>query len=127
GDATTLTVKGKLVPGKGGAGASPDAFGDPDTLTVQVPAIAGCALTFTAKPDKSGLAMGAPKLYDPSGAEVTLSASEAVIKKGALTLKKTLPASGDWTIVLTAAPGASGKFTYSFKTKEPPKVLYSVD
>jgi hypothetical protein len=125
--ATTLTVKPKFGAPKGGSGASPDAFGDDDALSVRVPALAGCALTFAAKPDKSGLAMGAPKLYDPAGAEVTLSAAEAVIKKGALTLKKTLPTSGDWTVVLSAAPGASGKFTYSFKTKQPAKVVYAVD
>ena len=89
--------------------------------------LGGAALTFTAKADKSGLALTAMHLLDPSGTVVPLAPSEVTAKGAALTIKKTLPTSGVWTVVLGAKPGPAGQFSYSYKLKQPPKVAYSAD
>jgi len=124
-----LQAKAKIVADKGGSGDSgSNSFVSPDTLPVEIGAIGGATLTFTAKPSKgSGLQLRGAYLLDPAG-NILLFAEGEVSERadGSITFRRVLPTSGTWTIVVGAKPGPQGRFSYAFSLKEP-KGVYSAD
>jgi len=126
-----LSVKARTVANKGGKGD-----GGPKNLVsggapfnVEIGAIGGAVLTFTAKPERfSGLLIQAAHLLDPAGRQINFADGEVNERPdGSITFRRTLPISGTWTVVLAAYPGPQGKFTYAFTVKEPPGAVFSAD
>jgi hypothetical protein len=130
GGAVTLQAKAKIVANKAGKGDSgPNSFVAPNTFPVEVGALGGAALTFTAKPSRgSGLQLRGAYLLDPSG-NILLFAEGEVLERldGSMTFRRILPISGTWTVVVGSKPGPQGTFTYVFSVKEPAGVVYSAD
>jgi hypothetical protein len=128
GDATQLVADAGIAAPRSGSGESgPDDFGPGAEFTVEIGALAGADLSFTAKPDKSGLQLSVVRLVDPDGAAVTLPAGAVVERKGTVRLKTKLASSGTWKLVLGAKPGLAGRFSYKFKLKEPKGAAYSAE
>jgi hypothetical protein len=127
--ATQLLGKVKIAPPKSGAGKIVEGFFAPgDELNVPVGAIAGATLTFTIKPDKSGIRPVLLDIADPAGAKAAFNAGEVKAKGTSLVLTKGLPTGGTWVVRIGAeAAGTAGKFSWSFKIKQPPKTAYSAD
>jgi hypothetical protein len=128
GDASQLVAKGRIVPPKSGAGESgEEEFAPGSELTVEIGALAGANLSFTARPDRSGLQLSVLRVVDPTGAAAPPDDGAVVEGKRAVTLKMELAVSGTWKVVLGAKPGTAGRFTYRYELKEPRKVAYSAD
>lgn len=128
GEASQLQASGKLTLPKSGKGDSGDAPFQPGTdLPVEVGALEGTALTFSIKPDKSGLLVRLPYLLDPDGNIVAIAQSDLVEKKGVSSFTRTLDAAGTWTVVLGARPGPAGTFTFAYKLRHPKGGAYAAE
>jgi hypothetical protein len=130
-EATSLNCVAKTLQPKAGKGdAGTFSFGGTDTLELPLGVLNGGTLTVTVKPDKtSGLVMNVAALKNPAGEAVTLAPTDVkfVAKTRMLTLTYKVDVSGTWTVVLGAAPGPRGTFTYTYKLKQPKGVAYSAD
>ena len=129
GEPTQLIGAVKVAPTKKGAGENPDInFVAGKQYIVRLGALAGAKLTFTAKPDGSGLALKPIYLIDPDG-QIHLVDANTELKsvKGAITITKTLDVSGTWQVLIGALPGPQGHFTYSYKIAEPKDTTYQFD
>ena len=129
GDATQLVGTVKVTPTKKGKGEYTGTnFVAGKQFTVRLGALEGAKLTFTAKPDNSGLSLKPVYLIDPAG-EIRLLDLDSEVKtsKGAFTITRTLDVSGTWQVLIGANPGPQGHFTYSYKIAEPKGVSYQFD
>lgn len=130
GDATQLVGTVNVTPTKKGKGENPDPnFVKGKFYTVRLGALAGAKLTFTAKPDNSGLALK-PALYllNPNNEFVVLvEDTDVKYVKGSFTITKTLDVSGTWQVIVGADSGPQGHFTYSYKIAEPKGGTYQFD
>jgi hypothetical protein len=125
-----LSVKAKIVADKGGKGDSgAKNLVSGETFPVEIGALAGSTLTFTAKPAKnSGLLLKGAYLLDPAGNQISFVDGEVTQKPdGSIAYKRTLTISGTWTFVVGAENGPQGQFSYAFTLKEPAKAVYSAD
>jgi hypothetical protein len=126
----TLQAKARIIANKGGKGDSgPNSFVAPNTFPVEVGALAGATLTFSAKPSRgSGLGLRGAYLLDPAGNLILFAEGEVVERPdGSMTFRRILPISGTWSVVVGAKPGPQGSFTYTYSLREPPKAVYSAD
>ncbi len=125
--ATEITGTGKLTLPKSGAGNSgASSFVPGDSLPVEIGVVAGASVSFTTKPDKqSGLLTRVLYLVDPDGNVIALPPGEFTESNGAVSFTRTFATSGTWTVMLGAKLGPSGKFTYSYKVKQPKGGVYS--
>jgi hypothetical protein len=125
GASTTLVASGKIAPPTRQA-LRAVAFDGDGRARVTVGALAGAALTFSAKPDKSGVVLTVQSLIDPAGVVIPVDPTEVTTNAGRVTFKPTLAESGTWTIVVSQLGGPS---TMSCTTtlRQPKKVVYSAD
>lgn len=126
GDATHLVASGRVTPPAKLTARVPFT-GGATPLAVEVGAIAGATITFSAKPDRNGPSLSIQGLLDPSGSPVAIDPSILRTKAGTISFTTSLPTSGTWTVLVNAAAGSQTNVTWTATLKQPKKGTYSAD
>lgn len=126
GAATHLVASGRVTPPAKLTARVPFT-GGATPLAVQVGAIGGATLTFSAKPDRNGPSLSIQGLLDPSGTPVAIDPSIVRTKAGSISFTTSLPTSGTWTVLVNAATGSHTNVTWTATLKQPKKGMYSAD
>ncbi len=126
GDATHLVATGRVTPPAKLTARVPFT-GGATPLAVEVGAIGGATLTFSAKPDRNGPSLSIQGLLDPSGEPVAVDPAQIRTKAGTVSFTTPLATSGTWTVLVNAAAGSHTNVTWTATLKQPKKGTYSAD
>lgn len=126
GAATELVVTGRIVPPARGSGRV--AFtGGAEPLAIEIGALEGAVLTFSARPDRKGPTLSIVGLLDPSGTPVAVDPARVRTKAGAVSFSAPLGSDGTWTVLVNAALGTQTDVLSTWTVKQPKKAVYSAD
>ncbi len=128
GEAAQLLGNVAVAAPKGGATKLAD-FAPSDTTTIEFGALAGATLSLKFAGDKKqSLTARILSVTDPNGTPVNFGAFVTTSGVGG-TLAMPLPTGGTWTVVLgaTSTTGNPGKFSASYKLKQPKGGVFSDD
>ena len=126
GEATLVAASMKLAPPKAGSG-SDDRVVAGEQVEVFFAGFDGTVLTFTAKPDRSGLAVRPSYLRSPSGAFIAIRDGDYTPKGTGYVYKAELDQAGTWSLVTVGKPGPQGALAWKYKLKHPKGAAYSAD
>ncbi|MCG3133346.1 MAG: hypothetical protein HMLKMBBP_00491 [Planctomycetes bacterium] len=106
-----------------GEGATGEIVFDGEEDRIDVPLLAGQALTFTVKPPKGGSLRAGADILLPAGATASVDPSLRKEANGAVTIKKwPAPATGLYAIAVRGTPaGPTGLYGVTSKSKPAPK------
>ena len=116
----------KLTPSKSGSG-SVKRLRAGELLEVSFAGFAGTNLTFTVKPDRSGLSVRPAYLRSPSGVFTSIGEGDFQEHGHGFSFKRELGETGVWLMRAVAKPGPQGALKWSYKLNHPQGATYSAD
>ena len=126
GEATLVGASMKLTPSKSGSG-SVKRLRAGELLEVSFAGFAGTNLTFTVKPDRSGLSVRPAYLRSPSGVLTSIGEGDFQEHGHGFSFKRELGETGVWLMRAVAKPGPQGALKWSYKLNHPQGATYSAD
>jgi hypothetical protein len=126
GAATQLVVTGRIAAPARGSGRVA-VSGGAEPLAIEIGALDGAVLTFSARPGRKGPTLTVVGLLDPNGTPVAVDPGRVRTKAGAVSFSAPLGADGTWTVLVNAALGTETDVLWTWTVKQPKKAVFSAD